>query len=119
TTVGNSLIIRGMATFDGGSAFAVDTLVLSGTLAGNSSVTVTGTFDWTGGTMTGTGSTDVDVTGTLNLSGNADKVLDGRTLNLYGTTVWAGGGNLPLFHSPAARNQAGGPLPLHNHRAPA
>jgi RHS repeat-associated protein len=60
-----------------------------GTLTGVGDVTVTKTLNWTGGTMSGTGTTTVPPGGTLNLSGQL--TLDGRTLANAGIATWSAG----------------------------
>lgn len=80
-----------------------------GTLTGPGTLTVTGTFDWTGGSMTNpNGVTAIAAGGALILSGNSLKTLNGRTLDLDGITLWLDGGNLTLTNGGIIRNQANG-----------
>src|SRR5262249_17670810 len=58
-----------------------------GTLTGAGDLTVTGALNWTGGTMSGAGTTAVAQGGTLNLSG--DLTLDARTLANAGTATYS------------------------------
>jgi hypothetical protein len=60
------------------------------TLTGSKGLTITGQLDWTDGTMTGAGTTNVAAGATFNLSGAATKTLDHRTLNNSGTATWTG-----------------------------
>src|SRR5205823_36746 len=59
-----------------------------GTLDGPASFTVTNTYAWTGGIMTGSGSTRIPAGAILTISGIADKQLNGRTILNAGTTTW-------------------------------
>src|SRR6185295_13943504 len=60
-----------------------------GALAGTGLVTVTGTGSWTGGTMTGGGTTAIAPGATLAMSGTLE--MANRTLNNDGTMNWTGG----------------------------
>jgi hypothetical protein len=68
----------------------------TGTLGGSAALGITGTLSWTGGQMSGTGSTLVQTGGLLNLSGPNDKNLTGRTLSNGGAAAWSGTGNFQL-----------------------
>ena len=60
----------------------------AGTLGGTGSITLAGASSWSGGSMSGAGTTSF---GDLAITGAATKVLvGGRTLNLNGTTTWSG-----------------------------
>ena len=60
----------------------------AGTLGGTGSIGIAGASSWSGGSMSGAGSTSF---GDLAITGAATKVLvGGRTLNLNGTTTWSG-----------------------------
>src|SRR4051794_41004017 len=61
-----------------------------GTLTGNGDLTVTGALNWSGGIMSGGGTTTAAVSAQLNLSGSP--ILDGRTLTNAGTATWSGQG---------------------------
>jgi uncharacterized repeat protein (TIGR01451 family) len=78
----------------GGSSVPVERLKLEGGSIVGSGQLATGTngaFTWTGGTMSGAGTTYIDSFGTLTLSGATDKHLQ-RTLSINGTgTVNFGG----------------------------
>jgi hypothetical protein len=68
----------------------------AGPLTGPGNLTVYGTFNWTGGMMSGdpvsgTGTTSIAEGATCNISGPAAKYLDKRTLDNAGTTLWNGG----------------------------
>ena len=81
-------ISGGTADFSSGAAISIGTLTESaGTLTGSD--TVTGAMLWTGGTISGTGTTDVANTGTLTMSGSGSLNLDGALEN-DGTGSWTG-----------------------------
>jgi RHS repeat-associated protein len=88
---GHTLIDGGTADFSGAAQVTLPQLQLAdGTLTGSDNVIVTGTFDWTGGTMSGAGTTTVAAGGQLNLSGTL--FLDSRTLINAGVATWSGDG---------------------------
>ena len=62
--------------------------ICNGTLGGNSSITV-GNFNWEGGGMSGSGSTNITSGGSLNIHGTDPKTITGRTINNQGTTNWS------------------------------
>ncbi len=107
TTAVSTLNLTGGNTFFN-SAAGIATLNLAdgGNLVGTGLVTLTGTSNWTGGVMDGSGTTVVAGTGTLALSGGSDKTLSSRTLNNAGTITWSGSGNL-IADSSVVNNQAG------------
>jgi hypothetical protein len=75
-----------------GSVSIENAKVLGGILNGSGTLEVTNTLTWTGGTIAdAAGALNLDATSTLNISANAGKALDGRTVNLYGTATWSGG----------------------------
>lgn len=98
----------------GSSTLSFDTgvagLSLSGgTLGGLGSLSVTGAAMWTGGTITGAGTTIFD--NTLAISGDNSKAISGtRIIDLNGTTTWGGNtGNLGngLFFGNGTINNVG------------
>ncbi|MBI4528895.1 MAG: FecR domain-containing protein [Deltaproteobacteria bacterium] len=97
TNVGGTYNLTSPTEISGGTvnfnsaASSTNTLLSAGTLGGTGVFTTTGTFDWTGGSMAGTGSTDIGAGGTLNISGGSDKIIDTRTLNNAGTANLSGG----------------------------
>ena len=71
----------------------------------NPSLTVSGTVNWSGGTIWYLAITS---TGTMNLSGSADKTAAGTWLNA-GTVTWTGTGNFTVSSIfPSFENQSGG-----------
>jgi RHS repeat-associated protein len=88
---GNGLFQIAGATVSLTDAVTVPNLELdSGLLTGAGDLTITNVLVWTGGVMSGTGATNLAAGSTLTLSGTADKVLGGRTLNLAGTLLGSG-----------------------------
>src|SRR5712671_1068747 len=84
-------------TLSGGSlsielgAETTDFTLSGGTLTGAGQVTMKGTTNWTGGTMTGSGLTVVAPGAMLNLTGGADRDLVAHQLDNTGTVVWNAG----------------------------
>jgi hypothetical protein len=78
--------------------------VVSGTLGGTNTLTVSGQMDWTGGTLAGPGTTVLGPSAALALTGASPKVLDGRTLTNTGTVTWTGDGNLQTGNAAAINN---------------
>jgi hypothetical protein len=66
----------------------------NGAIDGPGNLTVTGNFDWTGGSLNSpTGKLTIPVGATLSIHGNTDKNNQVRTINLSGTANWSGTGN--------------------------
>lgn len=90
----------GTANFSAGQIVTMEQLdIESGTLTGSDTVKVTDLVNWSGGTMRGSGITQVDAGGHLAISGSSVKRLDDtrllETLFLLGdTTIWTGTGNI-------------------------
>jgi hypothetical protein len=83
-------------------------LRVGGALAGTGTLTITGTgSEWTGGLMTGGGTTKLAVGADLTLSGNARKYLGNRTIDNLGTLIEASTGDLVDFEGAAVLNNAG------------
>jgi YD repeat-containing protein len=97
TSLGQSLLMHeGTADFNSGAPVTLPELTLqSGTLTGSDNVIVTGALNWTGGTMSGTGTTTVAASGQFNLSGTLS--LDSRTLINAGSATWSGNGPNDAF----------------------
>jgi hypothetical protein len=100
----------GLTRVDGGTLLVntpvsmVAFSLVSGTLGGTDTLTVSGTLTWTGGAMTGTGSTVIPGTASLGISGANEKELDARTLETDGTVTFTGGGQLRTDDSPQINN---------------
>jgi len=97
----------GTVLFNNGS-YGAPLLLSSGNLAG-SAATFTGPATWTGGNITGAGTTRFD--NTLAITGNTGKGLSGtRVIDLAGTTTWGGNtGNLgnSIFFNQGTINNSG------------
>jgi hypothetical protein len=66
-------------------------LLSSGTLQGSSTLTATVNLTWTGGGMSGSGTTRVVSGANLTINGPSSKTLDSRTLENGGFATWTGG----------------------------
>jgi hypothetical protein len=90
--------------------FTVPTLNLSaGAIDGTAKLTVTGTLDWTAGTMQGSGTTTIPSGATLAMNTGTDTTLSlQRTIENVGTTLLSGGGGVVFGGSGAFRNENGG-----------
>ena len=90
-------VTGGVAVFDAADSLT-DVLNLStGVVAGSGRLTLQGPApsSWTGGSMSGTGTTLVPAGVTLNLGGgNVKDIHSGRVLRNEGTAVWTGTGNM-------------------------
>ena len=108
---GTLTIASGVVAIEGD--VTVGALVLSsGILTGSGTLTVTGITTWTGGSMSGSGTTIAQ--GGLQL-GDDDgyyhaELLEGRTLLNTGAATWVGAGVLYQYDSSTFDNQAGATL---------
>ena len=91
-SVGTLAITNGtLQTTDLSEDSSIASLVQSGgILGGPSTVVLTGASTWSGGTMTGSGTTRLAGGGTLSLSGNVF-LSQFRRLDLHGTATWSAG----------------------------
>jgi hypothetical protein len=86
----------------GGTATFNDTLtapsatLAGGTITGTANWSIPATFDWTNGTLGGTGTTTIEAGATLNLSGNGVTRTLGRNLINNGAVNWTGGSGLAM-----------------------
>jgi hypothetical protein len=98
-------VTGGTVTAGAGSAYQVGALnLLSGTLNGPGTVTVSGPLAW-GGTMSGPGVTNLNGTTTVN---GSQPRLDGRTVNNAGTTTFVPGSQLFFANAAVWNNLAAG-----------
>src|SRR5262249_34585621 len=103
-----TLIITGNVT---ANTFAIS----SGNMQGSGTFTVTGTLDFTGGSINNAnGTVSIPVGATLKIEGNNDKSFSGGTLNLSGTTVWQDSGNFNLGGNGTVNNLAGATFTIQN-----
>jgi hypothetical protein len=90
-----------------------------GVISGAGSLTVSGTYDWTGGSVSntlGTGAVTVAPGAVLTLEGNLDKSLVGKTFNIAGAATWTDSGNLALSTAATINILPGGSLTVQNDR---
>src|SRR5882724_7932278 len=71
-----------------GSVLTNGILNLDGGMLSGSNLTVTGTMNWSAGTLSGPGVTTISNGGTLNGIAPWEKTLDNQTLENQGTIVW-------------------------------
>ena len=110
SSLGNLSIDTGEVDFNTGNTITVPSLTQSsGTLNGSDAVVVTGATVWTGGSMTGTGSTTAMAGLTLGADGDPhdEENLDARTLVNVGAATWVGGGEIDIDWGGNFINQAG------------
>lgn len=87
----------------------------SGTVSGATSsdvLTITGTLNWTGGTLS-TGQVTINLGGALNFSGNNAKTLNRNIVN-SGTITWSGSGDINGNAANSINNQSGGIFDIQN-----
>ena len=101
TTLASTLLVEGDGFLyaNGGSLacnadMSIPNLgILSGSLSGTGTVTITGTLSWTGGNMTGSGRTIIPIGRTVNFTGTANRRIDnGRVLENRGEFIYNGDG---------------------------
>ena len=107
TGAGSSRVTGATVTVNG-AVSAVNFGQTAGTLGGGDTLTVTGTFGWTGGTMSGSGKTSIAAGGTMTLSGGNTKSLSGRTIDNAGTVNLTGTGQFDLRNGGVFNNLSGG-----------
>ncbi|HET9300743.1 MAG TPA: hypothetical protein VFO11_12420, partial [Candidatus Polarisedimenticolaceae bacterium] len=84
----------GTLTLNSGEAITPPTLsVTNGTIGGSDAVSVSGTFTWSGGTLTGNGTTTAPM-GIAISSGTFKDLTGGRTLSTSGSIDWTGSGSV-------------------------
>ena len=85
-------------------------------LTGSDTLTVSGQLTWTGGTMSGTGTTIAQDTLQIGLPADTDdgELLDGRTLSNAGAATWAGGGAIYQTDGGTFVNSGGASLTIDN-----
>lgn len=82
-----TMTVSGSVTFNANEALG--SLLLTGTLAGSGSVSIYGTLTWSGGTMSGTGTTYVAVGSTLLINGASHTL--SRPLDVSAPASWTEG----------------------------
>jgi fibronectin-binding autotransporter adhesin len=119
---GSTFSATGPVNLSGGSLVADADISLpdlnesDGLLAGGGTVTLTGTATWSGGAMSGTGTTVLAPGATLTLTGpfaSGGEVLDGsRSFNVGGDIVQSGTGALAISPTATLTIQSGGSYTL-------
>jgi len=107
--VGGTYNLNNGTSFTGSSLtrFVSGSFNLNGTLTADNNVeivggsfsgthTLSGTWDWTSGTIGGAGTTTLNLGSTLELSGAATKAISTRTLDIQGTVALGGSGPVQL-----------------------
>ncbi len=77
-----------------------------GAITCNAILTVSGSMNWDGGTINGTGAGSLVNNGTLTIGGAAAKTIDGRAMTNNGTVNWTGG-SITFANAATFNNQAG------------
>ncbi len=99
--------------------FAADTSIStavfafsSGMMNGVGHATFNDTLNWSGGAMSGSGSTNIAANGTLNLLGTC--MLNTRTINSIGAVIMSAGGGLIVTNGAIINNQMSGVFDIQN-----
>jgi hypothetical protein len=97
---GGVLVINGDAS---GTNLQLDA---NGFLGGTNNLTISGSLNWTGGTMNGSGATTLASSATMTISGLGTKLLDTRTININSgaTANWTGNGEIQYGNGPVWNN---------------
>src|SRR5208283_887963 len=88
-------------------------ILYEGTVGGSDAITVSGPMDWDGrfgpSDLSGSGPINVQSNLTINTPAGNPVVLDGRTLNLSGATVWTNGpgGTIEFYDGAVINNLFG------------
>lgn len=91
--IGSGTNILSSATLRMDGTITVATLdQTTGTLTGDGFMTVTNRYNWSGGNLSGTGTTLIAPGAMLQLANTATKTMNGRTFNLGGSGLWNGSG---------------------------
>jgi len=105
---GGTLSVSGGTLSIGGVTAPTNFAISAGTLTGAGFLSVSGPFTWDGGTITGSGGTEIAGSGTGLFTGaNGAMVLDGRTFNDYGTVTFTSMSNPLALMNAAAFNVYG------------
>jgi archaellum component FlaF (FlaF/FlaG flagellin family) len=113
---GSTLVLSGgTANFSGpGTASLAILNFSSGTLGGNSILTVENTMSWTGGMMSGSGRTVLAPEATLDAAIPSSAILRERTLENGGTVVFTGAGVLTIDSGGVIANRPGALFRIEN-----
>ncbi len=106
-TFSSSLSISaGTLTFNGATSIATFTLSGNSAMSGTGAVSVTGTMNWTGGTVNGTGGLTIPSAATLTMTCTTYYCIDYATLNNQGKVAETAG-NAFYVRPPATINNSG------------
>ena len=109
TSVGTLEIVGGTLNFSSGELITTTAYTQSsGTLTGTDTLTVSGLLTWSGGTMSGQGTTNANGGLMLTNAGGVN-LRDTRTVNNAGVATWSGAGSFSndtgaVFNNPAERH---------------
>jgi hypothetical protein len=109
-----NLILSG-GTVNAGASLAVANLTQSnGALTGSGNVTIDKVWDWTGGTVSGSGATEVQ--GNTEIGGGSPfgPTLSGRTLDNFGSLIVDNNSSLLFANNATLNNRSGAQLVLHD-----
>ena len=115
TLLGNVSLTSGTLDFSTGAAVATPALTMTGgNLTGSDALTVSGLTTWTGGTMSGTGSTLANNGLQLGVPAGPStfETLDGRTFSNAGAGFWAGSNGLQEINGSTFDNLSGATLTI-------
>jgi hypothetical protein len=90
-----------------------------GVVSGAGNLTITDTYEWNAGSISntvGTGSVTIAAGGALNIKGNVDKSLAGKTLNIVGAATWRDSGNINLSSGATINVLPAGTFTIQNDR---
>jgi hypothetical protein len=113
--VGTTFIDRGELVLNNGSATLGALQLVNGELGGTANMTVTGLTTWTGGTLSGSGTTEAKgglVIGTKGATSDGAEALAGRTLINDGTAIWYARNTLAQEESSTFENRASASLDI-------
>ncbi len=96
-----------------GPVSAVSLDLVSGTLNGDGTITISDTLDWSGGMLGGNGTTEIPVNTTLNIITSNVKTQN-RVINNAGTTFWKDSGNIFSGQGAVFNNLPGATLRIQN-----
>lgn len=111
---GTTRVAGGNVHFDG-DAHAVNVVLSAGTLGGVGTLHVAGVFDWTGGAMTETGTTEIADVASLNIA-QGDVALSQRRIRNRGTALWTGNPHIFSGRGAVFENVAGATFEIQNDR---
>jgi hypothetical protein len=116
TGAGFARVTGGTLLIDG-NVQAQNISLETGAIDGLGNLTTTGTFNWTGGTMTGRGTTTIATTAVLAISGSEQKFFGQRTLANAGNASWSGAGGIGTGDGGSILNEAGAVFDIQNDTA--